>query len=177
MANQRKRSIFKRRRTSLILIFSLLLACGSLYLYLSSSNESKITKKPNGGFVNLSPPTKEEVEAGENQSEAEARKKREEPTVSEGKKQITPVITHFNESGIGAYIPNLMEDGGTCSATFTHASTGETLTKTSSAFVNVSYTSCGPISAQLKKGMWSVLVSYFSDTAEGKSKSMSTKID
>jgi hypothetical protein len=64
----------------------------------------------------------------------------------------------------------VVEDGGTCTATY--ANGFNTYTKASSGIANVSYTQCEPIridAGKLSKGSWRVTVKYSSSTGSGTS--------
>ncbi|HMS49848.1 MAG TPA: hypothetical protein PKA02_00210 [Candidatus Saccharibacteria bacterium] len=166
------------RRTSrftkkyLLIILAVLVVIAGCYLFVNarSAEVQNTTNKPaRDSGTNLDPPTKEE------KSETEAHKKELEQstqptnTSENGKKQVTPFITGADKQEISAYVSGIFEEGGTCTATLTKD--GKTLTKTSKGFGNVSYTSCEPIevSGSLENGTWSVIVSYSSGTAGGKS--------
>jgi hypothetical protein len=91
---------------------------------------------------------------------------------SNSKKQVTVVITNASGDMLNSYVSGVFEEGGTCTAAFTQG--GSTITRTSQGFKNVSYTQCAPITPNLpNNAKWSVVVSYSSNTAEGKSAAQS----
>lgn len=124
-------------------------------------------------YVNLRPPTEEETQAAEDKKEEITRREASNPPAaknSEGKKQVIPIITSANHNEVRAYVPGIFEEGGKCTAT---ASKGETIvTVNSGGFQNASYTSCAPMNfaTPLNGNGWSIIVTYSSASAEGKSK-------
>lgn len=82
-------------------------------------------------------------------------------------KQVSLVITQFNNTEIRGYAQGIFEDGGTCTATASKGS--QSITKSSVGFKNVSYTSCAPINwgTTLSTGTWNVTLNYKSAKAEG----------
>lgn len=126
--------------------------------------------------VNLAPATPgEKQEAQNNKDRIAASQKDGGPTttpstapVASGKTQVNVLITSANSSMVTSYVTGAFEDGGTCTATFTQGAT--VVTRTSGGFKNVSYTQCPPITPNLPSGgSWSVVVTYSSNTSEGKS--------
>lgn len=88
-------------------------------------------------------------------------------TPSTQKKPVKPTITNTVGS-INAYVNDIFEEGGECTATFTKNDT--TLSRTSKGFQNVSYTQCAPVNLEpgyLSQGSWSVTVKYSSEKSEG----------
>lgn len=130
------------------------------------------TSKPG---INYSPPTEEEKQSANDEKEKiiqeEEQQNAPQPTTSNGKQKVTPIISRATSDGISAYVPSIFEEGGTCTATFTKGSTK--FTKTSDGFQNASYTQCAPIAVNSSdfslKGSWSVQVSYSSAKAAGAS--------
>lgn len=84
-------------------------------------------------------------------------------------KQVSVTVTSADKSAVYAQVSGIVEDGGTCTATFTKGSTS--LSASSDSIANVSYTQCAPIrpSSPLQAGSWSVVVSYKSTHAAGSS--------
>jgi len=116
--------------------------------------------------VNLAPPT----DAQKNPAMDSTSTNSSSTMTSNGKKSVTPVITKADQNGAKAFVPNIIEDGGTCTATFTHGA--DKITATSTGVSNVSYTTCpsmnpsGPINIP---GTWTVIVSYSSSAYSGQS--------
>lgn len=122
--------------------------------------------------VNLAPATEQEKsEAQQNKDNIVDQQNNQnssnQPSTG-NKKQVTVFITNATYSSINSYAAGVIEDNGTCSATFTQGST--VITRTSQGFSNVSYTQCAPIMPNLpNQNGWSVVVKYSSAAAEGSS--------
>src|SRR3990167_7976609 len=156
---------FTRRNMLLVALVLVLAVGGSAFAYTRLvDEESSATTGGAGsqpGYVNLDPPTEEEKQESEAHKQSLANDQgASTPTTPSGKKQVTPVITSASRSEVNAYVSGVFEDGGTCTATATKDS--QTITKDSTGFTNVSYTSCPPIQMSLPAGTWSVVVSYSS---------------
>lgn len=87
------------------------------------------------------------------------------------KRKVTPIITNANSTEIRAFIPSIVEETGTCTATFTKGN--NSFAKSSNGFANTSNTNCVPIILKRSDfdsaGSWSVKVSYISSTFQGDS--------
>lgn len=100
------------------------------------------------------------------------------------KKSVTPIISSVQQNQgkltIRAYISDVFEDTGTCTAQLTGPG-GAVVTKSSSGLENVSYTSCAPLTIQdslLGTGAkWSLVVKYLSPDANGSSSSQTIIIE
>ena len=125
------------------------------------------TSSQSDDYINLNPPTEQDKQEAEANKKSLAEDQPAPPPASSGKKQVTPFITSASRSEVNAYVPGIFEDGGTCTATATKGS--QARTASSNGFANVSYTSCQPIHWSLPDGSWSVIVSYSSSKAQGKS--------
>ena len=123
------------------------------------------------GSTNLTPPTEaEKQETEQHKQEISSQTPAKLSTGTDGRKQVTPVISSADKATVSAYVTGIFEEGGTCTATLTSGS--KTITKTSTGFQNASYTQCAPIDlsgSNLGSDTWSVTVSYSSTTAAGKS--------
>ena len=170
-----KRSLFARfsKRPLLVIVLSLVLLIGGGLAYNQlndnrSANESApdSSDTQSGDYVNLDPATEQDKQETEENKKSLAEAPGPPPT-SNGKKQVTPLISSADRSEVRAYVPGIFEDGGTCTATATKGA--QTETAISKGFKNVSDTQCMPIEWSLLSGGWSVVVSYSSSTAQGKS--------
>ena len=164
------------KRTLLLIGVALVLLIGGGFAYAQFRDEQPSdqpvvddTSEQNDDYINLNPPTEEEKQETEANKKALAEDRPSPPPTSNGKKQVTPVITSATASEVNAYVPGIFEDGGTCTATATRGSQIETTS--SSGFENYNTTSCAPLkfSPALSGSGWSVVVSYSSSTAQGKS--------
>src|SRR3989344_1064338 len=162
------------KRTLLLIGVALVLLIGGGFAYAQFRDEQPSdqpvvddTSEQNDDYINLNPPTEEEKQETEANKKALAEDRPSPPPTSNGKKQVTPVITSVDGGKVYAYVPGIFEDGGTCKATATKGS--QTKPAQSTAFANVSDTSCAPISISLSGSGWSVVVSYSSSTSQGQS--------
>lgn len=162
--------------SALVVTFLLLLAAGwSLWEHYHKKDlvtPTATSKTSTGASVNLNPPT-----------EAQKNPARDNPTTQSSttpagtKKKVSPIITSADKQSVYAYVPGIVEDGGTCTATYSHGQ--DKVTASSQAFSNVSYTSCkrialdGPLNIS---GTWSVVVSYSSSTSEGNSQGQTVEV-
>lgn len=131
-----------------------------------------ITKS--GSKVDLSPGTPaEQQQIDKQKGQQTTQPVTNESSGSQSLKKVSVFITSTSLP-VRAYASGIIEDGGTCTATFTQGTT--TISKSSTGLANVSYTSCPPISPNLSKGKWSVVVSYKSSTAYGTSGAQSIEV-
>lgn len=169
-----------------ILLFSLcliLIAAGMSYALVSRNTSPSSGDKT----VNLDPPTKADaarVEANKKRLvERQEQEAQQNKTAGTGQlKTVKPAITYAgqydNAIEVGAYVNNVFEDGGSCTATFTRS--GTQFTKTVQAVKNVSSVDCPTMSAAssdfASKGTWQVTVAYSSGTAQGASDSRQIEV-
>lgn len=147
----------------------LLLIGGGSYIGLKDDNAPKndANQTAEEDYINLDPPTEEEKTETEENKKSISEDSPAPPASNNGKKQVTPVITSADRSEVRAYVTGIFEDGGTCTATATKGA--QVKTATSSGFADFNKTTCAPITISLPDGGWSIVVSYSSSTAEGKS--------
>lgn len=124
--------------------------------------------------INFDPPTEEEKKENE---KAKDEKINANPTPSvpvvNGKRQVTPVVTYAMQEGqqitINSFVSGVVEDSGTCTATF--QLNGLTVTKTTEGFANATTTNCSPFFIGRadfpKPGDWQLTLSYASGNASG----------
>lgn len=129
-------------------------------------------------------PTAQEIkDAEDNKKNVEKRKQIEEdaknnPLPAGTKVAVSPQIINASQNGteifISASIGGVFEDGGTCTAAITYG--GQTVTRSSEGFADATTTSCTPIridrSEFSSNGTWSVVLTYSSAKAEGKSQAV-----
>jgi hypothetical protein len=119
--------------------------------------------------INYDPPTDEEKAQANAKSSAIQQANNDKNSQPSGnKRSVTPVITSIEGGTVRGYVSGVVEDGGTCTATFTQAGKA-TVTATSQGIGNASTTNCTPITAQLSSGKWQVSLSYSSATSQGTS--------
>lgn len=155
------------------LVFGLIVFSGFAYTQLRddhqvSNQPSQDNSSGSNDDINLEPPTEQEKQEAQTHKQSLTENQTNPTSQPEsGEKKVTPIITYADRYTVRAYVPGVFEDGGKCTATATNGS--QTKTASSAAFANVSYTNCKPISWSLPSGSWSVVVSYSSDSAHGKS--------
>lgn len=171
----------RKKRLALLIIILLLVCAGVVY---ASSNDEKKNSTNNTGAsasqdqdsetseVNLDPPTDEQINAA-----------RDNPTTSQsqntndGKKAVTPIITSYTKQEVRAFVDGIVEDNGTCTAIYAHGP--DVIKATSKGISDVSHTTCGPMTLTGPvniQGDWSVVVTYNSGTAYGKSEAKGFKV-
>ncbi len=179
----KKKNLLMTRRIAAVAAL-LLIVAGAVYLVGIRPFDrinSKSVNDPTGlakRGVSLNPPTAQEKKDTETQKDKIIQQNpantSSSPTAtpsSSTKKHVAPLITEADQTIVRAYVPEIIEDGGMCTATFTRGNL--IITKTSNGLANSTVTNCKPIDfsdAQFpEKGKWSLTVSYGSSSAEGKS--------
>jgi hypothetical protein len=166
-----KKPSSKLKKIAIVVVALAVVAGAGAVVHHFTTDAIKTT--PSG--VKLTPPTADEKASGDQTKDQIVAKQNATPTPtpisSNGKKQVTPVISYAGADRLNAYVTGVLEDGGTCTATFTQGTS--VVSRTSNGFSNVSYTQCAPITPNLPAGSWSVVVTYSSTTAEGTSQAQS----
>lgn len=124
--------------------------------------------------INYNPPTSEE-EAESQARKQELREQQNQQSAYDSNKQVEPLVTSAYQSGqeifLSAYVPGITENEGKC--TYTVTKNGQSVTKVTEGFVNVSNTNCTPASISRAEfnqtGDWQVTVAYRSSSASGTS--------
>lgn len=169
-ARKPKKTPLKKVVIGLIIVLVLVAAYGVFHHFTTDA-----IKTTTSG-VKLAPPTKQEQASGDEQKDTIVNQTKDgqanpspTATTATGKKVVTPIISYAGSDRLNAYVGGVLEDGGTCTATYTQAGQA-TIVRTSTGFSNVSYTQCAPITPNLPAaGTWSVVVQYSSTSAEGTS--------
>lgn len=169
----------KRRSIKIIIpvIVLILVVAGASFFIISRKNNKEAAPSNGSGSIGLSAPSESEKKETEQHKEGlgnDTPTKLE--TGTDGKKQVKPIISYADKTSVTAYVTGIFEEGGTCTATLTSGS--KTITKTSVGFQNASYTQCAPIdltSSAIGNDAWSVVVTYTSATATGKSDASTIK--
>lgn len=130
----------------------------------------KTATTADGEKVNLNPPTEGDKKATDEHKQAIVDKNNQQTSgvSNSSTKSANVVISNTSKTGMGAYITNIFEDGGTCTFTATLGSQ-QPITKTSSGVESGSYTQCAPVTfdSPLSNGDWQLTVSYVSGTTKG----------
>lgn len=163
-----------------VLAAAMVIAFGGWYFGLRKDEPKTEKSLPeDNSYVNLNPPTAAEKQ----ETEAHKRSLTEDttttpPTTPSGKKQVTPVVTSADSSSARGYVSGIIEDGGVCTFTFTRSGS-QTKTTASEAFADATTTVCNPVNTSglnLVSGQWTVVLSYSSSKAEGKSRPMTFEV-
>lgn len=127
--------------------------------------------------IDYSPPNKEDLEKNNQHKEELAKDEGKPGENTDDKKSVKPQITYAEVYGenveVRSYVPNVLENNGTCKLILTKG--GEKLEKTKEAVPNVSEMSCGLIKmskSKLSTGNWKAVIEYTSSKAYGKSDSV-----
>jgi len=165
-----------------VIVLLALLAVSAWALPIRNHNKPSIPTNgnpatPSKSYVNLSPATDQDKQDTENHKKDLSQTSTPTPTTADGKRLVTPIITHGDQNTLNSYVSGVFEDGGTCTATITNTSTSQVITKSSQGFENASYTSCAPItSLGLGSGIWQAVLSYSSSTSAGSSSPYTIKV-
>lgn len=90
------------------------------------------------------------------------------PGDSSGLKVANVIMVSATASEARGYISNVLEEGGTCTATYVKGDSK--VIGTSIGFIDVNKTTCAPVSVSgLSPGEWTAVLSYKSSTASGSS--------
>lgn len=173
--------LHKQRNTKKTIIITIALLAAGVIVAMAAYSLTRPQVQP----PEYAPPTKEEAAAGETQKEKNIAKDKavsDAEKVAEGLgatlKNAEVIVTdasYYQYDGnaveLRAYIANVYENGGTCTATLTL--NGQTVTVNGAPFKDVSTTQCGAMDIPRSKfpaaGDWQVIVSYTSPTASGHS--------
>ena len=162
-----KLSLKSHRKRTIAIIVVVIIALGAGAFALYRHNHPTSVKTPDGKTVKLKKATAEEKKADDDNKseivkrEAAIKQATDNPS---GQTPSTVIITDPSGTpsgtGVRAYVSGVFEEGGVCTATATMG--GQTVTKSSIGFQNVSYTQCAPINwdSALSPGSWTITVSY-----------------
>jgi uncharacterized protein (UPF0333 family) len=175
MIVRKKRSETKKKRLLLIGAVLLILTGIAAYFYFRDSpNTATITTSTNEQKP-ITPATEEEKKESDRLKNATADREAQPQASATQKKSIQPVIVDANlydqTVEVRAYIPGIVEDGGTCTVTLRKGS--HIFTRTSAGFQDAKTTNCTKVTINRsdfpEAGTWSTTVSYDSNTASGTS--------
>ncbi len=162
------------RRTTLLALLLIVATAAIAWLALHHK-KAALTNTTTPGYVNLNPATNTEKQDSQNAKDAIVNQQNQPSNSTGGSRQVSPFITSASASQVKAYVSGVVEDGGSCTATFTQGYITKTFTSTAAA--NATNTVCAPISVSgLTAGSWSVVVSYSSATASGSSAAVTVKV-
>ena len=171
------------KKTGLLLGVGALVVVVATFAYVSTSKSSADKPKP-VNTINYGPPTEEEIEETKRFKQAQQNPK---PTpdpqkTRSGKTVVTPVISYAGQYDAlfeaGAYIPGVIEAGGTCTITFKNG--GATVKKVTKGAEDATTTRCEVFSFPSRelspKGTWTATLQYSSATSEGTSQPVTVEV-
>jgi len=133
--------------------------------------------------INYNPPTDQEIQEGQDAKKRIIESSEEDETSSVSTKTTVGVGVAFadivdGKLEIRAFTPNIIEGDGLCTAEL--KKDGATVTESSLAFIDSTTSQCRPIYISVDRfqseGVWSLIVSYESETSIGESPSMEINI-
>lgn len=164
------KKVSNKKKYLLIGLVVVLLAGGGALAYSQLRGDSTDKKDS----INYNPPTKEEKKAADTQKEKNIEREQTEDNpkpISKADITIVDASQYGDTVEIRAYISNILEDGGTCTAKLTNGN--QTITRTNQSFKDATTTQCGalniPRSEFNSTGTWQLTMSYTSNTANGES--------
>lgn len=165
----------KNKKALIVMVLVGSLFAGALLGYKYLSRDQPSTTGERGiNSVDYGGPTKEEQQAGDKQKEATAKREEINKSSTQGQQSATVSIVDSSQYGeefeIRAFVSNVFEEGGTCTATLTKAGNA-TVTRSSATTLSAKTTQCLaieiPVSTFGSKGDWDMVISYASPTASG----------
>lgn len=164
-----------------ILIVTLILLIGApsgVFLLSTNNKISTYKQHTNTPSINFKPPTKIEQAAGNAQKDINVSKQTSTPEPSQTANVVVVDAGQYGQTiEVRAFISNLIKPGQ-CTATFTKGQ--ETITRSSLAAEDATTTQCRPInidrSSFTSSGAWSLIVSYTSADASGKSNTVNVEV-
>lgn len=141
-----------------------------------NSTDKPYTISSGGSKVDLSPATSQDQQYSDSRKDQITDTKPSDSTSPPSTSgSVTPLITYAEQSDstvdVSAYIPGIVEDGGSCTLTATLDNTK--VTQTNPAFMNAKTTNCKnfsvPVSEFSSSGIWNLKISYSSSSHTGTS--------
>jgi hypothetical protein len=147
----------------------------------SKSADSTAATDGRSSTINMDPATPEEKQAAEDRKDEIAKEQEQSNNQLAGTK-VTPVITYAGQYGgnieVSAYIPGIIENGGTCTLTAVKGSSK--VTKQVTGVDNAQNTSCPtfivPRGDFDSAGTWAITISYSSGSYSGESASKTLEV-
>lgn len=158
-----KLSLKSHRKRTIAIVVVVVLAAGLGGYALYRHNHPTSVTTPDGKKVKLKPATEEENKQADDNKAAIVKRNeqlKQAAANNSGQTPSTVIITSASSAGVRGYVNGVFEEGGVCTATA--AMGGQTVTKSSTGFQNVSYTQCAPIDwdSPLGAGTWAITLSY-----------------
>lgn len=179
-----------RARQSKVLVWAalviiLIAICAGTLVWVRHRKHNISTATPDTpqSAINFGPPTTQELQETEQHKE-QLQQQIDNPTPApSGARTVTPVISSWGQNPdkslvISAFIPDIYEDGGTCTLTLTMS--GTTVTRTAAGHKDVNRTSCENFTiaySDIKTGDWMAVIHYDSPSATGNSSNQSIAVN
>ncbi len=181
-----------RLRSKKVLILAAVITLGLIVAGVvhSRTRQDNVTTQVKTGIdsesgINYNPATKEEKQQAEESKQRVVDRAEQEAKKPDGQKSSVTVhissaqqTTDQKEIEVYAYVSGVTENGGACTARFTKDN--ETIEKSSGGLQDATTTLCTPIrfarSDLPAAGMWSVVMTYQSNKAEGKSSAVTFEV-
>lgn len=169
-----KKLFSNKKKIALLLILTIAIAVGAFAYFQMRDNDSA------NDSINYNPPTKNEREAADSQKDKNIeREKADNNQVSQKAEIVVVDASQYGDTvEVRAYISNIYEDGGSCTATITNGS--QTVSRDTKGFKDATTTQCEPFniprSAFSSAGDWQAKVSYSSAAAKGESSAQTINI-
>lgn len=168
----------KQKKVIIGTLVILLLFVGAFFIF---KYEKDSSSRSQDNQVNYNPPTEEEQKAADTQKEKNLQREQideSSPQTQNANIVIVDASQYENIVEVRAYVSNLYENGGKCTATLTNGNL--TVRKASDAFKDATTTQCGaidiPLSEFSTKGNWNLKVSYSSGSSNGESENKNVSI-
>jgi hypothetical protein len=165
----------KQSSKKILVLVALLILLGGLVLTWKVINKSESPNIDTVETINFDPPTQEEIQSiDENKERIVQEDKQHNSTTPSGTKNtVKPLITsaeQYKENiEVSSFVPNIFEDGGKCTATFSKGSFQ--FTKEVTAVKEGRAVYCPllsvPVSQFQEKGEWNVSITYDSSLSYG----------
>lgn len=187
MVNVKKSSkqVWSRRKIIIGLIIISLVALAATGFYYNNGNKTSDHVKRDVSLdkdINYDPPTEEEIKSSDAQKDENLKQEeaaRNQPSDIKPNIVVVDASQYDKVVEVRAYVSNILEDGGKCTAVFTR--NGTTVSKASNAFRDATTTQCRPIEIPRSEfptaGEWQVVMKYKSATTSGESAKRFVKLN
>lgn len=163
-------------------VAALVLAGGAFAWYRHSHKTTPAPVSQGTPKIDMSPATPAEVKDSDSHKVADPTPTTPSQTPPATKQSVTPVVVGAGQTGqqvsVRSYVSGVVENGGTCTFTFTNGSASFTKTVTGDA--DATTTKCPNLTLDTAafsvKGQWSVKVSYTSTTSQGESSAITFEV-
>lgn len=172
--------MFKNKKIKIASI-ALLLALGlGLAFFIFATRDRSNT---NSDSINYGPPTSVELEETSRHKDELANDDEDASSEQQSKEMVTPFVTYWGQQSAAAnfeanaYIPEVVDEGGTCSLSLSRGD--DTVESKKTALPDAQSTSCGLMVIEpsaLASGEWEMVVHYESGKYEGSSEPITVTV-